>query len=293
MSQIDAHCHFWSLQRGDYGWLRADDPGLAPICRDFGPEDIATSLADAGRERLVVVQAAPTDAETAFLLSLADGHPEIAGVVGWTDLSAPDAATRITTLARARKLKGLRPMLQDLGQDDWILTAPQPNAISAMVEHGLRLDALVLPRHLDPLARFVERHPDLQVIIDHAAKPPLSAGGNDHRHDLWRSGMQRLAAFPHVHCKLSGLLTEMDPAQCREINTALAVLQPLFDDLLRWFGPTRLVWGSDWPVLRLAASYDFWADLTDRLLGDLDATDRRAILGGNAERFYDLKGAAT
>ena len=290
MGLIDAHCHVWSLQRGDYGWLRGDDPDLARIYRDFAPDDLRAEGSGSQRKRFVVVQAAPTDAETDFLLSLAEHNPHIEAVVGWVDLSSAEAAGRIAQLAGYPKLKGLRPMLQDLAQDDWIATAPRRDAIGAMHDAGLRFDALVLPRHLVPLGHFVERYPHLPVIIDHAAKRPLAAGDGDDRHALWRSGMKTLASFDHVHCKLSGLLTEMHPDQYHDVETALQVLKPMFADLLAWFGPQRLVWGSDWPVLTLAQSYSFWAEVTDRLLADLGPGDRQAILGENAERFYGLKG---
>ncbi|MEO9786533.1 MAG: amidohydrolase family protein, partial [Aurantimonas coralicida] len=154
-------------------------------------------------------------------------------------------------------------------------------------------DALVLPVHLSRLATFCAAHPDLPVIIDHAAKPALAAPADDPRHALWTEGMARLAKETACACKLSGLLTEMRPDQRDTSEAALAVLQPVFEQLLEWFGPERLVWGSDWPVLTLAASHALWVEITDALLAPLSASERAAILGGNARRFYGLAEANT
>lgn len=289
MQRVDAHCHFWDIARGDYGWLSPDVPALAPIYRNFAPADMARFAAIAGISRYVAVQAAPTEAETRYLLSLAANNPEIAGVVGWVDLSAADAPDRIANLAVDKKLKGVRPMLQDIAEDDWINSSPKPEALDALVRAGLRFDALVLPRHLAPLERFVRANPELPVIIDHAAKPALGEGPDDPRHAMWEHGMARLAKVPRVHCKLSGLLTEMRPDQCVTQGAALEVLRPVVDRLLDWFGPERLVWGSDWPVLTLAASHGDWMALARTLLSDLDADQQAAVFGGNAIRFYGLE----
>lgn len=289
MEKIDAHCHFWSLERGDYGWLSPDNAALGPIHRDFGPAEMKPLAVTAEISRYVVVQAAPTEAETRYLLELAAKNTEIAGVVGWIDLTADDAPERITTLARDRRLKGIRPMLQDLPDDDWINSAPTEAALNALTGSGLRFDALVLPRHLMALERFILAHPSLPVVIDHAAKPALgAAAADDPRHQMWAAGMERLAALPHVHCKLSGLLTEMRPDQYASVDKAVSVLRPYVLRLLDWFGPERLIWGSDWPVLTLAAAHDFWISVTEILLSDLTVQETDAIFGDNAKRFYGL-----
>lgn len=292
MGRIDAHCHFWALSRGDYGWLREDVPLTAPIFRDFSPADMAPLAQSAGITQLVAVQAAASEAETRYLLSLSDDHDDIAGVVGWVDLSAVDAAARIETLGAHRKLKGIRPMLQDLADDNWINTAPTAAALDALESSGLRFDALVLPRHLRALERFVASRPGLAVVIDHAAKPALGADADDPRRAIWAAGMARLAGFPQVSCKLSGLLTEMRREQCASRETMLDVLRPVVGLLLDWFGPDRLIWGSDWPVVTLAATHADWVSISEVLLSDLTVADREAVFGGNAARFYGLKEAA-
>lgn len=273
MRRIDAHCHFWRLDRRDYGWLDGAGGPLAPIRRDFAPSDYP------GDARLIVVQAAPTLAETDYLLSLARSDRRIAGVVGWVGLDEPGAAAALRERARNPMFRGVRPMLQDIAEADWILTRPRADAIAALTELGLRFDALVLERHLPALARFVRDNPDLPIVIDHAAKPQPGD------RMAWTEGMKSLAAIPHVHCKLSGLVTELAPGQRRD---PLLALRAIFAPLLDWFGPDRLLWGSDWPVVTLAASYADWCALTDDLLRDLTGAERAAILGGNATRFYGV-----
>jgi L-fuconolactonase len=288
MPRIDAHQHFWQLARGDYAWLRGDDPGVAPLVRDFLPDALAPLLRAHDVTRTVLVQAAESVAETQFLLALAESHAFIAGVVGWVDLAHPDAAATLARLAANDRLKGVRPMLQDLPADDWIVDAPRPDAVRTLHRLGLRLDALVRPRQLAALARFARAWPELPVVIDHAAKPPLAAAWNDEAMRAWRRDMATLAAAPQVSCKISGLLTELPPADRAPLSRAMERLRPVVDALLGWFGPERLMWGSDWPVLTLAGSYADWVDASDTLLGPLSAGERAQVLHGSAQRFYGL-----
>ncbi|UOM35341.1 amidohydrolase [Acuticoccus sp. I52.16.1] len=286
-TRIDAHCHLWRLERGDYGWLGGE--GLEALRRDFEPHDLAAVHSPAGIRRAVVVQAAPTVAETQFLLDLAETAPAVAGVVGWVDLASPDAAETLDEIASPHLL-GVRPMLQDLAEDDWIVTAPTAAAIAALRAASLRFDALVMPRHLRHLVRFVEAHPDLPVIVDHAAKPALGAPADDPRHAAWREGMAALGRTG-AYVKISGLFTEMRPDQRATPAAAAATLRPLVDDLLEWFGSDRIAWGSDWPVLTLADEMSAWDETTALLLAELSAEARTAILGGNAATFYGLEDA--
>jgi len=288
MQRIDAHQHFWQLARGDYGWLRADDPGVAPLVRDFLPDALAPMLRTHGVARTVLVQAAESVAETEFMLGLAAANDFIGGVVGWVDLAHADAATTLARLAADERLKSVRPMLQDLPADDWILQAPRPEALRALQRLGLRFDALVRPRQLAALARFARARPELPIVIDHAAKPPLAAAWNDEAMAAWRRDMAALAALPQVCCKVSGLLTELAPSDRASPTRATERLRPVVDALLAWFGPRRLMWGSDWPVLTLAASYADWVSVSDELLVPLSAGERAQVLHGSAQRFYGL-----
>jgi L-fuconolactonase len=273
--QIDAHQHFWRLDRGDYGWLA---PKLASIYCNFLPDDLAPLLERHGIEGTILVQAAPTDDETRFLLAIAETTSFVLGVVGWTDFEAPDAADVIARLAEHRALVGLRPMVQDIDDDDWLLRPALAPAFRALIAHGLAFDALVLPRHLARLARLLERHDAFPVVVDHAAKPALRADARSL--DRWRRDLETVAAFPHAYCKLSGLLTEAPPGATAE------TLRGCVDHVIQTFGPERVVWGSDWPVVNLAGGYDRWRAITSTLLQALPKYAKDAILGGNALRLY-------
>ena len=278
--RIDAHQHYWSLAYRDYGWLQPT-PELRPIYRDFGPADLHPHLDAAGIDATVLVQAAPSEAETWRLLQLAAAPgSRVAGVVGWCDLLDPDAPQRIARLAAQPLLKGLRPMLQDLDDPRWILQDALQPALQAMVRHGLVFDALVKgAAQLDALCEFAAEHGALRIVLDHGAKPPLASG------DLadWRAGISRLARAPNVHCKLSGLVTEAGA------GWRVAGLRDGVEHLLAEFGAPRLLWGSDWPVLNLAADYHAWWRASGELLGSLNAAQREQVFGRNAVQCYGLR----
>lgn len=287
--RVDAHCHLWKIERGDYGWLDPDNPVLAPIARDFDLADLRQADPECADCARILVQAAPTVEETMYLLDIAEAHEDVSGVVGWVDLSDPSAAKALHLLARRPAFRGVRPMLQDIPEVDWIITRPAAGALAAMAELDLTFDALVLPQHLDPLLKFASANPDLAIVIDHGAKPALAADTADPRHEMWRDGMARLAKETRACCKLSGLLTELAPAQLRK---AKEILRPVVDDLLEWFGPARLMWGSDWPVVNLAGSIGDWRTLSAELLSDLGSADQKQIYANTARAFYGLGEAA-
>jgi L-fuconolactonase len=278
MSRVDAHHHVWTLSRGDYGWLQPT-PALAPIYRDFTIADLRPLLAAAGIDATVLVQAAPTLAETRFLLDVARASSGIVrGVVGWADLGAPDAIETLGALARDPLLKSVRPMLQDLADPEWIARPELQPALAALPQLGMRFDALIKPVHLRSLLRALERHPDLEAVVDHCAKPDIAAP----RWQPWADDIAALARESSAHCKLSGLVTEAGA------RWTVEALRPYLDHVLDCFGPKRVLWGSDWPVVALAASYDAWSSASDTLLAGLSPVDHEAIRGGNARRFYGL-----
>ncbi|MBV9654753.1 MAG: amidohydrolase family protein [Acetobacteraceae bacterium] len=271
--RIDAHHHLWQVARGDYFWLT---PALASIYRDFSLADLSPFLTRHGVAATILVQAAPTEAETQFLLGVAERNPVIAGVVGWTDFAADDSPERIAALAANPLLVGLRPMVQDIADDDWLLRPDLAPAFAALIRHRLVFDALALPRHLTRVRRVTEIHPDLVVVLDHFGKPPIAAG----ELDPWREDVAALAARPNTLCKLSGLVTEARP------DWQPDHLRPYVDHVLRCFGPDRVMWGSDWPVLNLAGDYDRWMEASSALLADVPEPGRQAIYGGTAARVY-------
>jgi L-fuconolactonase len=276
--RVDAHHHVWKLDRGDYGWLRPT-PQFASIYRDFALSDLRPLLADAGIGATVLVQAAPTAAETRYLLQVAaQNEGLVRGVVGWVDLAAPEAVSTLSVLAAEPLLKSVRPMLQDLDDAEWILRSEVQPALSALPRLGLRFDALVKPRELGALRQTLERHPDLATVIDHCAKPDIASGA----WQPWADEIAAIAANTAACCKLSGLLTEVGS------GWHIDALRPYVEHVLRCFGSERVMWGSDWPVVTLAASYGEWVAASEALLDGLSLAAQAGIFGGNARRFYAL-----
>lgn len=273
--RIDAHMHLWRLDRGEYAWITDD---LAPIKRDFGPQDAKPLLDSCGIEGAILVQAAPTVAETGFLLAHAAREPWVQGVVGWVDMAARDAPDVIAGLAEDPRLVGIRPMLQDIPNVEWMLRPELGPAFRALIEQGLGFDCLVRPPHLEALLALLARHGELRAIIDHGAKPAIAAG----EPEPWASRMTALARETSAFCKLSGLITEAGP------GWTPSDLRPWVDHLLDVFGPERLLWGSDWPVLTLAGDYVGWYRAAEELMAGLNPEARRAIFGDNAARAYRL-----
>jgi L-fuconolactonase len=271
--KVDAHQHFWRLRNSYASW---PTPDLAPIYRDFQPDDLAPALECSGVEATILVQAAPSASETDDLLRLAEATPFVAGVVGWVDFAAPTASERIGRLANEPKFVGVRPMVQSISEPGWLLRPELGPAVTALIEHGLAFDGLVRANQLEDLAAFAARHPGLRIVLNHAGKPPLASG----RVEDWRGAISRLALCPNVWCKLSGLWTEAGD------DRAPMLVSDIFDHLLICFGPQRLMWGSDWPVLLLAGGYGEWADFCDDLVAVLHPAERESLFGGNAKKFY-------
>ena len=272
VGRIDAHQHFWHPARGDYGWLTAG----TPICRPYGPADLEPLLLDCGIEGTILVQAAPTLHETEYLLGLADATAFVRGVVGWIDFESAGERRHLARLVEHPKFVGVRPMIQDLPDDDWMLRPDLAWAFDAAAALGLTFDALVFPRHLPRLARLLEKHPDLATVIDHAAKPSIREGGFDE----WAAWMTRLARDTAAFCKLSGLTTEAGPGWSADM------VRPYVDHLFLTFGPARMMVGSDWPVSVLTTSYAQWLGTVDGFACELSPEQRAALFGGTAARVY-------
>jgi L-fuconolactonase len=274
--RIDAHQHVWTIARGDYAWLTAK---LAPIFRDFSIDDLKPFLTEAGVDGTVLVQAAPTAAETQFMIERAKASRGLVrGVVGWVDMAKPDAAQQIAKLAKEKLVVGVRPMIHDIADPDWMLEPVLEPAYLAIIEHGLVFDALVRPVHLPRLLRLTELFPQMPIVVDHAAKPAIARGA----FAPWARDMAEMASSTGVMCKMSGLATEAAP------HWKLDHLRPYVDLLLERFGPARMIWGSDWPVVDLAGGYMRWWEATEKLLERLTDEERARILGLNAIEFYGL-----
>jgi L-fuconolactonase len=271
---IDSHQHFWQVARGDYGWMGEH---VAPLLRDFMPDDLRPHLARAGIDRTIVVQAAETEAETDFLLDLAARTDFIAGIVGWLDMDADNFPERLAHYRRNPLFVGLRPMLQGLDDDAYILRPRVLEHLRLVADADLAFDILTFPRHLPHVRRALEAVPDLRAVVDHLSKPSIASG----LLDPWRDDIAAIAAFPAVSCKVSGMVTEAS------MDWRPDDFRPYVDHVAAVFGADRLMFGSDWPVATLAASYAEVSALSRTLLGvHFGPADLARIFGANAAEVY-------
>ncbi|MDU8942793.1 amidohydrolase family protein [Ovoidimarina sediminis] len=276
--RIDAHHHLWQPGRGDYGWMPKDN---AILNRRYGPEHLAETLAGRGIGKTVLVQAAATVDETEYMLGLADATEWIAGVVGWVDFEDKGARATLERLAGHPKFKGVRPMIQDIPDVDWMLRDEVQWGYAAVTELGLTFDALGYPEHLGNFLTILTRYPEMRVVVDHCMKPRVRDGSEAHLAE-WAEGMRRIAGETGAFCKFSGLVTEADE------GVGVGDLRPYAEVVLEAFGPDRVMWGSDWPVCRLRAEYDDWLTMAEALTEGFGAAERAEIFGGSAARFYGL-----
>lgn len=276
--RIDAHQHFWQPGRGDYDWMPKGDPVLD---RPYLPEELAPELAAAGIDGTVLVQAAATVNETEYMLGLSDAAPMVRGVVGWVDFEDRAAARDLERLKGHPKFRGVRPMIQDIPDDGWMLRDEVQWAYAALIDLDLTFDALGFPRHLANFLTLLKRYPAMRVVLDHCVKPQIASGGEGGVAH-WAEGMARLAGETGAVVKLSGLVTEAGS------GWSIDDLRPYVAHLVQVFGPDRIMWGSDWPVCRLAAEYADWHETAGHLLGDLAPADRARVFGGTAAEFYRL-----
>jgi L-fuconolactonase len=276
--QIDAHHHFWQPARGDYGWIPEDNDILN---RAYGPADIAPHLAAAGIEATILVQAAPSIYETEYMLGIADATPHIAGVTGWVDFENQAHRAELVRLAGHPKFRAVRPMIQDIPDDDWMLRRDVQWGFEMTAELGLRFEALGFPRHIENFLTIFKRYPDMKVVINHCMKPQIAAR-DAMQFKQWADGMTLLAKETSAFCKFSALITEADE------NWQTEALRPYAEHIITSFGAERVMWGSDWPVCRLRGEYAEWRKAALALTADLGDAARAAIFGGTANNFYDL-----
>jgi L-fuconolactonase len=273
---IDSHQHFWRVGRFDYPWMKSDNEVLY---RNYLPAQLEPVLRENGLEKTVLVQASNSVAESRWLLQLADENSFIAGVVGWVDLMSLETASQLEELTAHSKFKGVRHLVESEPEDDWLVHGEVLNGLKMLSAFGVSYDLLVHTRHLKYARQVAEETPELSLVIDHLAKPPIARG----EFDEWARELRPLAAYPNVYCKLSGLVTEANWTTWTTND-----LQPYVEYALELFGAERLMFGSDYPVCLLAASYARVLESFHELLKDLSAHDRDRIFGGNAARFYRL-----
>lgn len=272
---IDAHHHLWDPSRRAYPWLAGD--ALDPIRRPYTVDDLRAVTKAAGVHATILVQTVPSAEETEEFLGFAAAEPVIAGVVGWADLTAPDVADRLAALDGP--LVGIRHQVETEADDGWLLRPAVLAGLRAVAAAGLTFDLLVRAPQLPAAASLAARLPELRLVLDHAAKPPIAAG----EWEPWASGVAALAARENVVCKLSGLVTEADWT-----GWEVGHLRRYVDHVLDVFGPDRLLFGSDWPVCELAASYEVVVDAAIALTGSLSDAERLAVFEHNARAVYGL-----
>jgi L-fuconolactonase len=272
---IDAHHHLWDPARRDYPWLA----GLDAIRRPYTVDDLRRV---SGADATVLVQTVSAPDETEEFLAIAVGSGGlVAGVVGWVDLTAPDVDDRLAALRERGPLVGIRHQVENEPDADWLLRADVRRGLTAVAAAGLAYDLLVNPAQYAAAAEVADRLPGARLVLDHAGKPPIAAD----ELDGWATAIAAIARRSNVFCKLSGLVTEADPA-----SWTAADLAPYADHVLATFGPDRVLFGSDWPVCELAATYDEVVTTARTLTAALSDTEREAVFDGTARRVYALPG---
>ena len=277
---IDAHQHFWDLSQGDtfdYAWLTS--PDKSAIHRSYLPEDLLPQIRNAGIDRTIFVQTQHLLAENTWALKLAEANPFIAGVVGWVDLQSQDCEAQLCTLMAEKKFVGVRHITQDEVDDDFIIRPDTLRGLRVLEKYEVPFDLLFFVKHLRHTVTLAEQLPALPMVIDHLAKPEIASG----RMENWRDHFMAAADCPNVYCKLSGLVTEADWN-----HWTVDDLRSYVEFALECFGPSRLMFGSDWPVCELAGQYGEIVAALRGLLSDLSDAEQQQIFGKTAEQFYRL-----
>lgn len=280
---IDAHQHFWHPARGDYVWMPPNDSVLT---RRYGPSNLSAGLAATGVERTVLVQAAPSIEETEYMLGIADSTPHVAKVVGWINFEDRAQRASLERLAKHPKFVGVRPMIQDIPDDGWMLRNDVQWAYEALIDLDLTFDCLGFPRHLGYFHKLLTRYPKMRAVINHSMKPQFRTHSNE-SFDAWSQGLSALANDTDACCKLSGLVTEADKDWSDDI------LKPYTDHVIGVFGAERVMWGSDWPVARLRCEYTDWFAQARRLTESFGMEAQQKIFMQTARDFYRINSKET
>ena len=274
---LDSHHHLWRYDPARLPWI---GDGMPALKRDYGAADLEAAIAGTGVERTLLVHAQQNVEETDWMLEIARAHPRIAGVVGWVPLVDPGVEATLARLAADPHLRGVRHIVHDEPDERFILRDDFNRGVARLRGFGLVYDVLIFAAHLPHAIAFVDRHPDQPFVVDHVAKPTIRASAFDR---AWAEGLRELARRPHVTCKLSGMVTEV-----RDPGWSSGLLQPYVDVALEAFGPSRLMFGTDWPVCRLKCEYAEWVEAVRAFVAPLSAGEQAAILGGTAQRVYGV-----
>lgn len=277
--KIDAHNHFWKYDPISHAWI---DDSMSLLRRDFLPDEFTQILKENGIDGTVAVQADQSESETEFLLQLAEDNDLIRGVVGWLDLRSANLEERLNAFSNRKKLKGLRHIVQAEPDPKFMLTADFQQGLSKLDKFGLTYDILVFPTQLEATIETVRNFPNQPFVLDHLAKPYIKDG----KINQWKANIQQLAASENTVCKLSGMVTEADWKNWKQSD-----FSPYLDVVVEAFGTHRLMFGSDWPVCKVAAAYEQVLDIVESYFADFSSLEKAQIFGGNAIHFYNLKEA--
>jgi L-fuconolactonase len=276
---IDSHHHFWKFDEREFEWVT---PGMAALRADFGPEQLRAVCHRSGVDGAVSIQARRSTSETEFLLEHAEQHDFLLGVVGWVDLTAPDVAASLGRFSEDDKFVGVREICQGAPDNAYFENAAFQHGVAQLAASGLTYDILVFSDQLPAATALVDRYPEQRFVLDHCAKPPISRGEFAAE---WARDIRSLGRRENASCKISGLITEVrDPGGEWDVE----LLRPYFDVVLEAFGPSRLMFGSDWPVSLLRSSYGQWVEACRSLTASLSAAERDEIHFGAARHFYRL-----
>jgi len=275
--KLDSHQHFWKYDEREYPWI----PKGSPLHRDWLPDDLRPLLEQAGLDGSIAVQARQTLEESRWLLELADRHPLIKGVVGWVDLRADNVEEQLARFAAHPKFVGVRHVVQDEPDDEFMVRPDFLRGIAKLKAHGLKYDILIYPKQLPAAIELVRRHPEQPFVLDHIAKPLIKDGVVS----PWREQIRELAKHPNVLCKVSGMITEANWTGWKAAD-----FKPYLDIVFSTFGEDRLMYGSDWPVALHAGSYERVFGLVNDYVASMSTPARAAFFGGNAAKFYGVRG---
>ena len=279
MKIIDSHQHFWDPSRGDYSWMPQDNKILN---RKYDLEDLAKDSRSIDLYKTVLVQAAATNAETEYMLNIAENSDLVSGVVGWVNFEDPNQLKQLKTFAKNPKFVGVRPMIQDITDKNWVLNKDFDIFFKTIIDLDLSFDALGFPIHLDNFYIIASKYPSLRFVIDHLTKPKI-CNNNQKEFDHWKNGMSKFSNLDNVYCKFSGMVTEA----CK--NWTEDDLKLYTNEIFRIFTHKKILWGSDWPVCNLRTDYIGWFNTAQNLTNNLSLDQKQNIFYENAIKFYKLK----
>jgi len=279
MKVIDSHQHFWDPSRGDYHWMPKDNPILN---RKYEVKDLSEASGSIDLHKTILVQAAATNAETEYMLHIAESSDLVCGVVGWVNFEEKDQLNQLRIFSKHPKFIGVRPMIQDIPDENWVLNKNFDIFFKSIIDLDLSFDALGFPIHLENFYIIASKYPTLRFVIDHLMKPKIC---NNKQEEFihWKNGMSKLSRLDNVYCKFSGMVTEA----CE--NWGEQDLKRYVDEILNLFTDKKIMWGSDWPVCNLRTNYLGWYNAAINLTNELSLAEKQNIFYNNSINFYKLK----